>query len=75
MGITIDCYLDRFEGDFAVLLVEGQTLTVPRQILPPDATEGDYLSLSMAVDKERRRAVEQKISELQDRLRSKENEK
>jgi hypothetical protein len=38
--------IDRFEGDHAVLLVEGKERVVPRSTLPFDAREGDVLDLA-----------------------------
>ena len=37
--------IDRFEGQVAVLLVDGQERLVPRSVLSPDAREGDVVNL------------------------------
>lgn len=42
--------LDRFEGDKAVLLSEEEQLVCPRAFLPPEAAEGDILSLNFEID-------------------------
>jgi len=41
--------VDRFEGDYAVLLLEGKetALNVPRQQLPQKTREGDYLQVEL----------------------------
>lgn len=47
--------IDRFEEDKAVLLVgedEDIEVVFPRAYMPKDAEEGDYLSVSIAVDRE-----------------------
>lgn len=44
--------IDRFEGDWAVLEVEGQRMwQVPREFLPEQAKEGDCLSFSFQIEK------------------------
>jgi len=47
--------IDRFEEDKAVLLVgedEDIEVVFPKACLPEEAEEGDYLSVSIAVDRE-----------------------
>jgi hypothetical protein len=41
--------IDRFEGDYAVLLVAGSDapINVPRQDLPEGLREGDYLKIEL----------------------------
>ena len=40
--------VDRFEGDWAVLLIaDQQQLTVPRDKLPAGAGEGDHLQITL----------------------------
>lgn len=44
--------IDRFEGKFAVLEVDGAEKTVPRSDLPDDAREGDAIDLeTMTIDR------------------------
>jgi len=49
---SISAYIDRFEGDYAVLLVGAQEEKVnfPRHLLPEGVGEGDYLALTLAYD-------------------------
>ncbi|HEY8344678.1 MAG TPA: DUF3006 domain-containing protein [Bacillota bacterium] len=59
--------IDRFEGEFAVIeLKKGKFLQIPREILPPEAKEGDVLALQ--IDREqtaqRRKEVERLLQEL-----------
>ena len=53
-------YLDRFEGDLAVLTYDGRELCWPRALLPADAHEGQMLRLTLAVDVELTREAEQR---------------
>ncbi|GAB6158248.1 hypothetical protein JCM39194_14480 [Desulfotomaculum varum] len=42
--------IDRFEGGWAVLEVEGKIMwNVPRQFLPPEAGEGDAVEFAFAI--------------------------
>jgi len=52
--------IDRFEGDYAILLVGDNEiqLDVPKDLLPDDAKEGDWLNIKFELDRdetERRR--------------------
>jgi hypothetical protein len=42
--------LDRFEGEFGVLLFQGTEVVVPRSWLPSDANEGDAFIVSLEQD-------------------------
>ena len=53
--VRIRAFVDRFEGDRAVLLLgdeESEAVVWPRAFLPPDAAEGAVLEVSMEVDAE-----------------------
>jgi len=65
-----NCYLDRFEGDKAILLIDGAEAVIPRALLPADISEGDYLNIEASIDTERRNSVSAEISRLQDDLKS-----
>lgn len=64
--------IDRIEdNDLAVLQVgdDGKTsLDVPVALLPEGASDGDYLQITIALDKDARRAAEERVSALQERL-------
>ena len=60
--------MDRFEGDWAVLELDGQVFNVPKFLLPPEAREGDALRLSLEVDPSSTRGQREKIRSLEDRL-------
>ena len=62
----ISAYLDRFEGDLAVLLLGDSMVKVnfPRAVLPNDAAEGDYLKLAIERDAAATDAAEDEALEL-----------
>lgn len=49
----ISAYLDRFEGDLAVLLLgeEMKKVNFPKRFLPEGVGEGDYLKIDIAYDR------------------------
>jgi hypothetical protein len=63
----ISAYIDRFEGELAVLLLgdDMKKVNFPKAYLPADVGEGDYLKLDISYDKE---ATEQAEQEAQDLL-------
>ena len=62
----ISAYLDRFEGDLAVLLLGDAMVKVnfPRVFLPKDVAEGDYLKLTIERGTAGRDAAEDEALEL-----------
>ncbi len=42
--------IERFEGELAVLETDGKPLSIPRGLLPPEAREGDLLTISIDRD-------------------------
>ena len=63
-------FLDRFEGEFAVLLLgeEGEQVRWPARSLPEGAIEGSVLSITIAPDAAASKAAEDAINSLIDRL-------
>lgn len=54
--------VDRFEGDVAVVEVDGERfLELPRWLLPSDAGEGDVIAVAVAADESGRRTVELRV--------------
>ena len=50
--------IDRFEGDFAVLELEGlSTVNLPK-VLVPNAKEGDIVTIEVSKDKDRHERIE-----------------
>ena len=39
--------IDRFEGDFAVVEVDGQFINMPKALIPLGAKEGDVLTIAI----------------------------
>lgn len=70
MSSKREFYLDRIEGETAVLLSGESTLNIPRSLLPPEAAEGDHLTLSLTVNRNRRIRTEKEIADLQRQLSS-----
>ena len=62
----ISAYIDRYEGDLAVLLLgeEMKKVNFPRKFLPEDVDEGDYIKIDIALDQEANEAAEQEALEL-----------
>jgi hypothetical protein len=69
--------VDRFEGEWAVLIVEGQPLNVLRDALPENLREGDCLVMEIedgqvvnaVIDEAETEAARQRIEEKMERLR------
>lgn len=70
MAPGIHCYLDRFEGDLAVLLVDDVEKNISASLLPPDSREGDHLLISIAIDTGERNRTAEEISHLQQDLKN-----
>ena len=51
----ISAYLDRFEGNLAVLLIgdEEKKVNFPKEFLPAEVEEGEYLKLEISRDEEK----------------------
>lgn len=64
---TTPAFLDRFEGEFAVLLLgeDGDiALDVPRGLLPDGVREGIAMRLTLAVDEDATTAGKQEVADL-----------
>lgn len=69
----MDIIIDRFEGDFAVCerQADGKMIDIPREQLPKDVKEGDYLTIEgdqVTIRPEKRREREARIQKLMDQL-------
>ena len=71
----MDCYLDRFEGKSAVLLIDAMEIIVPASILPRTAREGDHLFLSISINSAARELTNSETSELQKKLKQQHEDK
>ncbi len=65
--------IDRFEGDFAVVMVGDKEIKVdiPRSLLPKGAREGSWLKFNLELDQEGTEKQKEKISKLLDKLKDK----
>jgi hypothetical protein len=65
--------LDRFEGksqEIAVLLTDdGESINLPRTLLPSNAKPGDILTLLLTLDPEQTRAVADETRRVQKKLK------
>lgn len=63
-------FLDRREGDYAVLLVGPRNVSVnwPADLLPPDAAPGDYLSMRLRKDRTATEDSQKRVEDLIRRL-------
>jgi len=69
--------VDRFEGEWAMLIVEGQPLNVLRDALPDNVREGDCLEIEIeegqvvnaVIDQPETEAARQRIEEKMGQLR------
>lgn len=50
----ISAYIDRFEGDLAVLLLGDvmKKVNFPREFLPAEVGEGDYIKINISLDED-----------------------
>ena len=62
----ISAYIDRMEGDLAVLLVgeEERKVNFPKVFLPEDSGEGEYLKIEISRDEEATARAEQEALDL-----------
>ncbi len=65
--------IDRFEGNYAVILVgnEEVMVDVPIKFMPRGAKEGSWLKIVFELDSEGTEKQKEKISNLLDKLKSK----
>ena len=61
-----ELFLDRIEGDVAVLVVDGREVKLPRAALPADAREGDVLQLVR--DPEATQRAKERVGNLRKKL-------
>jgi len=63
-GLVLILIIDRFEGEMAVIEYDGRTFSIPRNLLPAGAREGDVLGFSITIDKKATEERQGKIEEL-----------
>lgn len=60
--------IDRFEGNWAVIEYDRKTFNLPRQLLPPEALEGDVVTIAVSVDVKGTANVKEDITRLARRI-------
>ena len=65
--------IDRFEGDYAVVLFgdDEMKVDIPRALLPADVKEGNWLKVTFETDHDTTRERKERISGLLDKLKNK----
>ncbi|MCR4637700.1 DUF3006 domain-containing protein [Ruminococcus sp.] len=61
--------IDRFEGEYAVLETDSGMKTVPRDMLPDGACEGDVLEVTDGAYTINKKAAEKRRREIREKLR------
>jgi len=73
MSTRLSLSIDRFEGKgkaIAVLLTDdGETLNIPRSLLPPGSKPGDVLTFSLERDVDATRELADETRRVEDKLR------
>ena len=67
--------IDRFEGGYAVLETDGGMKTIPRDMLPAEAREGDVLEEKDGVYTINKKAAEKRRREILKKLKKLQKEK
>lgn len=60
--------IDRFEGVWAVIEFKRKTFNLPRLLVPPEAMEGDVLTIKVSVDAEATAKLKGDVKEIADNL-------
>ncbi|HRY12737.1 MAG TPA: DUF3006 domain-containing protein [Syntrophomonadaceae bacterium] len=63
--------IDRFEGRWAIVEIDGEMKSIRRQLIPPEAREGDVLVLvrrRWQVDREATAKLRQEVERLADEV-------
>ena len=74
---TLKVFIDRIEENRAVIVLyddDSVKFNLPTRYLPEGVSEGDYLQVSFAVDKEAHAEEKQKIDDLLGKLKAKKHE-
>ncbi|MDF1511192.1 DUF3006 domain-containing protein [Robertmurraya sp. DFI.2.37] len=56
--------IDRFEGEFAVVEIDGKTIDFPKSIFPKEADVGNVVIIEVKVDKKETEKLRREIEEL-----------
>lgn len=68
--MKITAAIDRFEGDWAILVVEGKTIfQLPAAFLPANAREGSWVNLTIEENHAKEKEVLSNVKSLMDELK------
>jgi len=58
--------IDRFEGDLAIIELDGEILEIPKDIIPVESKEGDVIlvSIDKSETEDRKNRIQEKFNEL-----------
>lgn len=62
----MQCIIDRFEGDYAVIEYYDQVLNLPKVFLPAEVHEGDVLDVIVMLDENETNKLRAEIKKLMD---------
>lgn len=68
--MKITAAIDRFEGDWAILIVEGKTIfQIPVAFLPTNVKEGSWINLNIEENHAKEKEVMNNVKSLMDELK------
>lgn len=60
---SVSLFLDRVEGNVAVLVLDDRELKLPKSLLPAETKEGEYLTLTLVRDLARTKKAKEDIGQ------------
>lgn len=60
---SVSLFLDRIEGNVAVLVLDDREIKLPKSLLPAETKEGEYLTLSLVRDLARTKKAQEHIGQ------------
>jgi len=60
--------IDRFENNWAVVEYNRKTFHLPRELIPPEALEGDVISIKVSVDSRATARLKEDVQEMAGKL-------
>lgn len=67
--MKITASVDRFEGDWAILMVDDVKVELPSQFLPKGVKAGGWVDLQITENKERESEVQKNVANLLEKLK------
>jgi hypothetical protein len=62
----MQCIIDRFEGEYAIVEYYDKLLSLPKVFLPEEAREGDVLDILITLDDSETHKLKKEIKKLMD---------